>query len=67
MRDAPPHDPGERQVWQRRWTPDSTQEELVRVWCDDEHHHDWLEFSKLTAVTAAKNRGVVRAFPAQRG
>ena len=62
VRDAPPHEPGERQTWQYRWAPEPDHDETIRVWCEDQR--DWLEFSKLDAVAGAKNRGVVRAFPA---
>jgi hypothetical protein len=67
VRDAQPHDPGERQVWQYRWAPEPAHDATIRVWCDDQDHRDWLKFQKVDAVAAAKTRGVVRAVPLQRG
>jgi hypothetical protein len=65
IREAPPHDPGERVVWQYRWVPEPDRDETLRVWCDDENHRDWLEFTKLDAVAAAKRGATCRAYPAQ--
>jgi hypothetical protein len=49
-----------------RWALNPAMDDTIRVWCDDEEHHDWLEFSKFTAVAAAKKGGTCRAYPAER-